>query len=109
MPLFLLEGSFTPQAWAAFTRNPQDRENVLRDWCERAGAKAHALYFALGSEHEVYAVFEAPNDRVAAAYSVGVNSAGHLKTVRMTRLLTSTEAMEVMSLAGSLGFQAPRG
>jgi uncharacterized protein with GYD domain len=107
MALFLLQASFTPQAWATFTRNPQDREEVLRNWCERAGAKAQALYFAFGAEHEVYAIFDAPSQEIAAAFAVAVNSAGHLKSCKTTRLLNSQEAVEIMKIAGGLGFQPP--
>jgi uncharacterized protein with GYD domain len=104
--LFLLQASFTPQAWATFTRNPQDREEVLRAWCTRAGANALALYFAIGADHEVYALFDAPSDEVAATFSVAVNSAGHLKSCKLTRLFSAIEAKEIMKIAGSLNFQA---
>jgi uncharacterized protein with GYD domain len=105
--LFLLQASFTPQAWATFTRNPQDREEVLRAWCTRAGATAQALYFAFGAEHEVYSLFDAPSEEIAAIYTVAVNSAGHLKSCKLTRLLNAGEAKEIMKKAGGLGFQAP--
>jgi uncharacterized protein with GYD domain len=107
VPLFLLQASFTPQAWATFTRNPQDREDVLRAWCTRAGATAQALYFAFGAEHEVYGLLEAPSEAVAATYTVAVLSAGHLKSCRVTRLHTSAEVKEIMKVAGSLGFSGP--
>ena len=109
LSLFLLQASFTPQAWASFTRNPQDREDVLRAWCQRAGAKAHALYFALGADHDVFAIFDAPSEQVAAAFTVAVNSAGHLKSCKTTRLLTSAEAIEVMKVAGSPGLPGAEG
>jgi uncharacterized protein with GYD domain len=105
--LFLLQASFTPQAWATFTRNPQDREDVLRAWCKRAGATAQALYFAIGAEHEVYALFDAPSEEVAQTFAVAVNSAGHLKSCRLTRLLSAVEAKSLMRIAGELGFEAP--
>jgi hypothetical protein len=44
-----------------------------------------------------------------AAISIAANSAGHLRACATTPLMTSTEGMEMMKKAGSLGYQPPKG
>jgi len=108
MSLFLIQGSYTPQAWATLAKNPEDREQAIRGLVERAGGKFHNLYYCFG-EHDVVGIFEAPDAATAAALSIAVTSAGHLKSVQTTVLMTMKEAMEAMRKAGKLSYQPPKG
>jgi uncharacterized protein with GYD domain len=108
MALFMIQASYTPQAWAAMAKNPENREQALKTLCEKAGGKCHNLYFAFG-EHDVIGIIEAPDAKTMAAISIAANSAGHLRACATTPLMTSTEGMEMMKKAGSLGYQAPKG
>ena len=44
MPYFLIEGSYTPEGWAALTRRPEDREKTFKGLVERAGGKRRRLF-----------------------------------------------------------------
>ena len=108
MPYFLIEGSYTSEAWAALTRKSEDREKSFKDFVERAGGKVKAFYFAFG-ESDVVGIIETPDAGSAAAIAVAVTSVGHLKHFRTTPLMTNQEAMDVMKKAGGLKYQAPKG
>jgi uncharacterized protein with GYD domain len=104
----MLQITYTAQAWAAMSRKPEDREKAARALAEQAGATLHSMYFCFG-EHDVVAIFDAPDAQTAAAVSIAANNAGHLKSIQTTPLFTVAEAMEIMKKAGSLSLQAPTG
>jgi len=108
MPYFLIEGSYTPEAWAALTRKPEDREKTFKNFIERAGGKLKAFYFAFG-DSDVVGIIETPDAGTAAAIAVSVTSIGHLRHYKTTPLMTNQEAMDVMKKAGGLKYQAPKG
>jgi uncharacterized protein with GYD domain len=108
MPLYLLQGSYSPQAWAALAKNPEDREQALRGLVERAGGRFHNLYYCFG-ENDVVGIMEAQDPQTAAAVSIAITSAGHLKSLQTTVLMTVKEAMDAMKKAGKLNYQGPKG
>jgi uncharacterized protein with GYD domain len=108
MPYFLIEGSYTPEGWAALTRSPEDREKTFGGLVERAGGKLKAFYYAFGSS-DVVGIIEMPDAVTAGAIAVSVASVGHLKFFMTTPLMTNQEGMEVMKKAGGLKYQAPKG
>ena len=108
MPYFLIEGSYTAEAWAALSRNPEDRERSFKTFVERAGGKVKAFYFAFG-DSDVVGILETPDAAAAAAIAIAVTSVGHLKHYKTTPLMTNQEAMDVMKKAGALKYQAPKG
>jgi uncharacterized protein with GYD domain len=108
MPVYLIQGSYTPQTWGALARNPEDREQAVKTLVERAGGRFQALYYAFG-EYDVIGIMEAPDSQTAAAISIAITSAGHLKSVQTTVLLTIKEAVDAMKMAGKLTYQPPKG
>ncbi len=68
MSLFLIQASYTPQAWANLAKNPEDREQVIRGLVERAGGRFQNLYYCFG-EHDVVGILEAPDPATAASVS----------------------------------------
>ncbi len=106
MPLFMIQATYTAEAWGRLVRQPEDRREAIGALVERAGGKLRDLWFAFG-DHDIVFVFEAPDALAAAAVSVAGNAAGHIKAITTTQLLTSDEAMELMRRAGSLGPAKP--
>lgn len=41
MPLYMAEFSYTPEAWAALIKSPENREETVRGILEDAGSKLH--------------------------------------------------------------------
>jgi uncharacterized protein with GYD domain len=108
MALFMVQAAYTPQALAALTKKPEDREQGARALIERAGGKLLSFYYCFG-DYDVVGIYEAPDVTAATAISLALSSPGHLKAIKTTPLLTSTEGQEGMRKAGSLTYRGPIG
>lgn len=107
MGLYMLQASYTSQAWAAMASHPEPRQQVFRSLCEQAGAKFIGSYYCLG-DCDVIAFYDAPDLKTAAAISVAVTAAGHLKSAKTTTLLSDAEGTEVMKKAGGFKVSPPK-
>ncbi len=106
MPHYLLQVSYTPDAWAALMRQPQDRAETIRPLIERVGGKLDAFYFAFG-EHDVVLLAEIPDNVTTAALAIAVASAGAVSAFHTTVLLTSAEAKQAMERASAIPYSVP--
>ena len=106
MPRYLIQASYTAAAAAAFVSNPQDRVAGVAAILKKLGGKLVSFDFCLG-EHDVIAVFEAPDDSTAAALALAVNAPGHLSSYRTTRLLSPKEFLAAQEKARGLSYKAP--
>jgi uncharacterized protein with GYD domain len=108
MALFLIQATYTPVAWAAMAKNPENRSEAIQQLLQKAGGKLRDVYFCFG-EYDVALICEAPDLATAASISVAANAAGHLQAIKTTPLLTVEESMDVMRRAGSYGsYRAPK-
>lgn len=108
MPLYMTQAAYTPEAWRALVRTPEDREAAVRELAERMGARVVAYYNSFG-EYDVVVIVEAPDEVTATALVLAALSAGHLRASRTTPLLTTAQAMEAMRRAGQQAYRAPQG
>jgi uncharacterized protein with GYD domain len=106
MALYMIQFAYTPEAWAALTKQPQDRSTLIRQMAEKLGGRLVGMYYCFG-EYDGVVLFEAPNDISAAASSLAATSAGHIKAIRTTRLYSVEEMMEAMRLAGGAPISPP--
>ena len=97
MALYMLQVSYTSQAWAAMASHPEPRQPVFRSLCEQAGAKFIGSYYCFG-DYDAVAFYDAPDPKTAAAISVAVTSAGHLKSAKTTTLLTDAEGNDTIAI-----------
>src|SRR5262245_14646491 len=108
MPHFMVQGSYTAEAWKKMIQKPEDREKIYRKLIEKAGGTLKAFYFAFG-DNDVIAIFEAPDAATAAALAMVAVSPGHIKHLATTPLMTVAETLDVMKKAGGLKYQGPTG
>ncbi len=106
MPRYMLQFSYTPEAWAALIKNPVDRREAARAVIEKVGGQLVDFYYAFG-EYDGVIIFESPNNVAQASGTLAAIAAGFLKSAKTTVLLTVEEAMEAMQNAGELSIQAP--
>ena len=106
MPHYLLQAAYTAEAWAAMTKNPQDRSEGVGRVVEELGGRVEAAYVAFG-EYDAVVLAEFPDNTTAAAFAMRAAAAGHLKALKTTPLLTTTEAVEAMGRGGSIQFPVP--
>jgi uncharacterized protein with GYD domain len=92
---YLVQGAYTPEAWAALLKNPQNCAEVLRPIFERLGARLEAPYFAFG-KYDLAFIMEAPDNVSAAALSLAFTAGGAVKAYETTPLMTIEEGIEAM-------------
>ena len=106
MPLYLSRFSYTPETWARLIGNPEDRQKAARKYIESVGGKLHGFWYAFG-EHDVYTLWEAPDNVSMAAVALAIAGGGALSSSETTVLLTVDETMEALRKAGQVGYRAP--
>lgn len=107
MPLYMTQFTYTPEAWAALAKNPQDRRDVLGPLAQKLGGRLISLYYSFG-EYDGLVISEAPNEKVAAALAIAASTAGHLKSIKTTPLLSVEDAMDMMRMVGGVTYSAPK-
>src|SRR5437763_179703 len=106
MPIYMTQFSYTPEAWATLSKNPVDRSEAISGLAQKIGGRLISLYYSFG-EYDGLVLFEAPDDKMAAALAIGAALPGHLKAVKTTPLFTTQETMEVLKMVGTTSYQAP--
>ncbi|HXC13748.1 MAG TPA: GYD domain-containing protein [Stellaceae bacterium] len=102
MAIYMWQGAYTSEAWAAQLKNPQNRiETAARPACEAAGGRLIGGWYSFG-EYDVVIVADVPNNQSMSAVAMAVGSGGHLKASKTTVLMTGTEGVEAMRQAGSV-------
>jgi len=105
MPNYLLEASYTPEAWARLVANPQDRMDAVRAPIEKLGGRIISAFFAF-SQSDTVSILEMPNNVNAAAIAIAFAAGGALKNVKTTPLMTAAEALEAIKKAGTSGYKS---
>lgn len=106
MGLYMIQFTYTTEAWQILTKQPQDRSVGLATLIQKAGGKMNSLHYCFG-EYDGVVMLEAPDDLSASAVVLAALTPGHIKTIKTTKLLTVEEAMEAMRKAGNLTYQGP--
>lgn len=108
MAYYLLQVTYTTEAWTALIRSPQNRVEVVRPVAERLGGTLENAWFSLG-EYDVVALLKMPDNVNAAAFAMAASASGGMTAIKTTPLLTMEEGMEAMKLAGGAGYRPPLG
>ena len=108
MAHYLVQLGYTPEAWAAQLKNPQNRVNVVRPLLEGLGARFETTYMTFG-EYDIVFVMEAPDNVSAAAVALAITAGGAVRTYKTTPLMTIEEGVEAMRKAGAAAgtYRAP--
>jgi len=108
MAHYLLQVAYTPQAWAALIKNPQDRIKALKPVLDKMGGKVESSYFAFG-DYDLVAILQMPGNADAAAFSIAAAAGGAVKSLKTTPLLTTAEGLDAMRKAAASGYTPPKG
>ena len=98
MALYMLQVAYTPEAWAAMVKKPQDRIEAVTPAVRKLGGRVIDGYFAFG-EYDVVAIVNMPDNVTAAAFSISVAAGGAVKSIKTTPLMTRAEAVRAMRTA----------
>jgi uncharacterized protein with GYD domain len=94
----LLQVGYTPEAWAAMVKKPQDRIEAVRPAVEKMGGKVVCGYLAFG-EYDIVAILDMPNNVSAAAFAMAVAAGGACNKVKTTPLMSTREGVDAMKRA----------
>jgi uncharacterized protein with GYD domain len=108
MALYMLQAAYTPDAWAALVKKPQNRVNAIKPTVAALGGKITSAWLSFG-EYDIVVVAEFPDNPSAAAFSMAASAGGAVKAVKTTPLLTVQEGIEAMRSAGGAGYKPPTG
>ncbi len=106
MPSYLIQGAYTPDAWAALVKQPQNRVEAVRPVVEKLGGKLQHAWLAFG-EYDIVFVVEMPENTAAAAFAMAIAAGGALKAFKTTPLLSVEEGVEAMRKAQGAGYHRP--
>src|SRR5437763_6486413 len=100
--------SYTPEAWAALLKVPQDRAAASESLIHHLGGRLIGLYYTPGAEYDGFALFEAPDDATAAAAEIADIALGHLRSNRLLRVLSPEEMHAALRQAATAPNIAPK-
>jgi uncharacterized protein with GYD domain len=106
MATYLYQSAYTPEAWGAMIKSPQDRVAAVAPAIERFGGKIIAAYYAFG-EYDFVAIVEMPDNVTAAAFSVSASAGGAVTKLRTTPLMTMREGLDAMRMAQKSTYRPP--
>ena len=104
MASYLLQLTYSAEAWAALLKHPQDRTAAVKKVVEKLGGKVGPFWMAFG-EHDLVGVIEMPDNVAAAAFGMAVAAGGACKHVKTTPLISLEEGMKAMKKAENSGYK----
>ena len=105
MPHFLTQVAYTPEAWQALIKSPQNRFDAIRPAVEKLGGKVVQGWFAFG-DFDIVAILEMPDNIAASAIAIAFAAGGACKSVKTTPLLSTAEGIEALKKAAASGYRA---
>ena len=106
MAHYMIQASYTPEAWATQIKNPQNLVDRLRGAIGGLGGKIVGAWYSFG-DYDVVVIAEYPDDVSAAAFSIAAAAGGSVKSAKTTPLLTLQEGMDAMNKAGGSSYEPP--
>ncbi len=98
MAHYLIEGTYTPEAWAAQVERQESVADRMTRNLDACGGKLVCVYYAFG-DVDLVAIVDFPEPEDAAAYSLTVLSSGQAGVHRLTPLMSVDQGMESMRRA----------
>ena len=97
MATYISLSSFTGQGIRSVKESTR-RADAVKEAAKKFGAQLTQIYWTLG-QYDVVAVIEAPDDKSAAAFAMGVSAAGNVRS----QTLRAFTREEMNAILGKLG------
>ena len=108
MTRYLSEFQYTPQAFAAYLKDPSDRFAALAPLYAANHATLEAMYLAEGST-TAYVIVTSDSPQSLEALTMAILATGIIVGLKTTTIWTMAEAAEAMKKAGSVLYKPPVG
>lgn len=106
MPLYMIQASYSSEAWGRLVQRPEDRAGALKPVIERLGGQLLSWYYAFG-DFDVVVLVDLPSNVSAAAASMAVAAGKAVKDIKTTPLISPDDGFDAMLLAQGAGYQPP--
>jgi len=106
MAWFMIQVSYTPDAWAAQIKNPRERIAAVGQMMAPLGVTFEHYWYSFG-EHDVVIIAQGPGNVEAAAAVLAAYSGGALTSIKTTPLMTTDEAFAALRKAGDVQYRPP--
>ncbi|MGH9942952.1 MAG: GYD domain-containing protein [Pyrinomonadaceae bacterium] len=106
MAHYLIQISYTSEAWRTLIKNPQNRVEAVRPVIENLGGVIENAWFTFG-EYDVVWLIEMPEQVNIAAFSFAVSAGGAVKSIKTTPLISIEDAVLSMQRAAEIEYQPP--
>jgi len=104
MPIFMYQFKYTPAAWAAFIKKPEDRGARVDELLRGLGGRLLSIYYTTG-EWDGVVIYEAPDANVAQAAFMAIISPGHIMESQTYYLYTMEDTIKSLKTANALKFR----
>ena len=99
MPHYLLQLSYTSEAWAGLVASPRNRIKDVEPVIKKAGMKLVYSALAFG-KHDIVAIVDAPDNVSVAGLAIDFAAGGSVRDVRTTPLISWEDGVKAMRKAG---------
>lgn len=106
MARYMYQVAYTPEAWAAQVKKPEDRVEALKPAVRKLGGRIEDAYYTFG-EYDIVLIANMPDNGTAAAMSIAAAAGGALKSIKTTPLMSIREGMAAMRKAKRAGYAPP--
>jgi uncharacterized protein with GYD domain len=106
MPHYMLHFTYSPDAWAALVKKPEDRTAAVDAIGKSLGGRLVSLYYHFG-EYDGTCIIEAPDDTAANAAVLAAVATGALRSTKTIRLYSPKELVEALGRAGKVVYRPP--
>lgn len=101
MGSYMIQVSYTPEAWAAQLKHPQNRIEAIRPMIERSGAKLIGAWYAFG-ESDLILIVEGGDDKTTAASVLVAAAGGAVSSIKTTVLMSIEDGLAAIKQAGEV-------
>lgn len=95
MPTYLVQGSYSAEAWSAMTKQVQSRHEAVRQLVESLGGSLKGCWIALG-DYDFIVIADFPDDLRAAACAMTLSGSHAPRHVKTVPLLSPEDALSAM-------------
>ena len=106
MAYYMIQTTFTAEAWGKMLQKPQNRAEQIRPMIEKLGGKLEGYWTCFG-DYDTVLIVQAPDNIAAAALSLAAAGGGALRSAKTTPLMTMDETVDAMKRAGKAEYKTP--
>jgi uncharacterized protein with GYD domain len=106
MPAYLVQVSYTSDAWRTQVGNPQSPLDRVQSVVDNLGGRIDSIYYTFG-DYDIVAIVQFPDNQSAAAFSLAAHAGGAVQAYKTTPLMTIEEGLGAMSKAAGAGYRPP--